>query len=72
LAKLEQERAKQIESVLVKENEEFRSELAKMRREVQKLSSLYGKCQQDKNQAERDLVRRAVGKTQHPQTYSFC
>lgn len=55
LAELEQERAKQKESVLVKENEAFRSELAKMRREVQKLSSLYGQCQQDKNQAERDL-----------------
>ncbi|KAL9184583.1 hypothetical protein ACHAXT_012553 [Thalassiosira profunda] len=43
------------EAPFVKENEAFRAELAKVRREKGKLQSAYDICLRDKNQAERDL-----------------
>ena len=55
LAELEQERAKHKELAHIKENEAFRQELIKVRKENGKLNSLYDQCLLDKNQAERDL-----------------
>lgn len=55
LTELEQERSKQKESAYVKENESFRKELVKVRKENQKLNLMYDQCLLDKNQAERDL-----------------
>ena len=55
LSELEQERAKHKDSVQVKENESFRTELTQVRQEKQRLHSMYDRCLLDKNQAERDL-----------------
>mmetsp|Transcript_22137 Transcript_22137/g.46294 ORF Transcript_22137/g.46294 Transcript_22137/m.46294 type:complete len:1330 (+) Transcript_22137:96-4085(+) len=55
LTELEHEKTKHKESAHVKENEAFRKELAKVRRESQKLQSSHDQCLRDKNQAERDL-----------------
>jgi hypothetical protein len=55
LTDLEQERIKHKESAHIKENEAFRKELSKIRREKQKLLLLHDQCLRDKNQAERDL-----------------
>ena len=55
LRDVEQERARHKESAHVKENEAFRQELIKVRRENQQLHLLHDRCLRDKNQAERDL-----------------
>lgn len=55
LVELEQERAKSRENAHVKENESLRNELVRVRRENQKVTSLYDQCSLDKNQAEQDL-----------------
>ncbi len=55
LVELEQERATSRENAHVKENESLRNELIRLRKENQKVTSLYDQCLLDKNQAERDL-----------------
>ena len=55
LVELELERAKSRENTHVKENESLRNELIRVRKENQKVTSLYDQCLLDKNQAEQDL-----------------
>lgn len=55
LTELEEQRSRYKESAHVKENEAFRQELAKVRKDNARLQSLFDQCLLDKNQAERDL-----------------